>query len=158
MIIIFAKVLIFTFNTNQTFRFFIEHILKVDGIAGTGILMLPLAYSLGTIINFILLWYFIKKDFMQGRHFILEGFLQSLTASFALGIVTYFALNAFSPIFGTETFFGVFLQGLLAGICGILSGALVFYIFKNEEFLSLIQTLRTKFWKNKVLPPSEENI
>ncbi|MBP9803045.1 MAG: murein biosynthesis integral membrane protein MurJ [Candidatus Pacebacteria bacterium] len=158
LIIIFAKVLIFVFNTNQTFRFFIEHILKVDSISGTGILMLPFAYSLGTIINFILLWYFIKKDFMQGRHFILESFLQSLTASFALGLVTYFALNAFSPIFVTETFFGIFLQGLLAGICGILAGAVVFYIFKNEEFLSLIRTLRTKFWKNKVLPPSEENI
>lgn len=157
-IIILAKLLIFTFNTNQTFRFFIEHILKVDGIEGTGILMLPLAYSLGTILNFVLLWYFIKKDFMQGRHFILESFLQSLTASFALGIVTYFALNAFSSIFVIDTFFGIFLQGFLAGICGILGGAVVFYIFKNEEFLSLISTMRTKFWKNKVLPPSEENI
>ncbi len=158
LIVVFAKILIFIFNTNETFRFFIENILKVNNIPGTSILMLPLAYSLGTILNFLLLWYFVKKDFMQGKHFILESFLQSLTASFALGLVTYFFLNIFSPIFGTETFFGIFLQGLLAGICGILAGALVFYIFKNEEFLSFIKTLRTKFWKNKVLPPSEENI
>ncbi len=158
LIVIFAKVLLYVFHTNETFRYFIENILKVNNIEGTSILMLPLAYSLGTIINFLLLWYFIKKDFMHKKDFILESFLQSLTASFALGIVTYFALNAFSPIFGTETFFGIFLQGLLAGICGILACALVFYIFKNEEFITLIKTLRTKFWKNKVLPPSEENI
>lgn len=158
VIVVSAKFLIQFFNTNETFRLFIENILKVSDIEGTSILMLPLAYSLGNILNFILLWYFIKKDFMKNTSFILESFLQSLTASFVLGIVTYFALNAFSPIFVTETFFGIFLQGLFAGICGILGGAIVFYLFKNEEFLSLIKTLRTKFWKNKVLPPSEENI
>ena len=35
---------------------------KVTDIPGTEVLMLPLAYSIGTIFNFILHWYFIRRD------------------------------------------------------------------------------------------------
>src|SRR3989344_4463615 len=103
--------------------------------------MLPLAYSLGTIINFILLWYFIKKDFIKEEPFLRKTFFQSLGGAFFVGLVTYLSLNALGPIFGTVTFWGIFLQGLLSGILGIAAGILVLYLLKNEELNNLIKTL-----------------
>lgn len=158
-IIIFSYVLTYIFNTVPVFRYFIESILKVDDIPGTGVLMLPLAYSLGTILNFILQWMFIKKDFFGKREpFIAKSFFQSLGASFFIAFTTYVSLNILSPIFGTITFWGIFMQGFISGILGILVGIFVLYILKNEELNELIKALRTKFWDTKIIVPAQEEL
>ncbi len=95
---------------------------------------------------------------MPNEHFIFKTFFQSLGASFFIGGVSYLSLNAFSPVFGTETFWGVFLQGLLSGILGIVAGVIVLYFLKNEELRTLGNTLKTKFWKTKILMPSQEEL
>ncbi|MBP6883871.1 MAG: murein biosynthesis integral membrane protein MurJ [Candidatus Pacebacteria bacterium] len=158
LIIILSYVLIHLFENVLIFRFFIESLLKVSDIPGTEVLMLPLAYSIGTILNFILHWVFIKKDFMKNESFITKTFFQSLGASFFLGGVGYVSLNILSPIFGTTTFWGVFLQGFISGILGILAAFLILYLLKSEELKVLMNAFHTKFWKAKVLAPSQEEL
>lgn len=156
-IVVLAYLLTHAFTNFVVFRYFIESILKVNDIPGTAVLMLPLAYSLGTILNFILHWIFVKRDFLPHEPFIAKTFFQSLGASFFIGFISYLGLQAFSPIFGTTTFWGVFLQGFLAGIIGILAGVAVLYLLKNQEIKDSAKTLRSKFWLARVvLPPQEE--
>ncbi len=157
-IVFFAYVLIYLFKNFIFFQYFIESMLKVSGIAGTEVLMLPLAYSLGTIINFIIHWYFAKKEFMNGGSFISKTFFQSLGASFFMGFFTYLGLNFLSPILGTTTFLGIFLQGFISSVFGILVGFVVLYLLKNEELTDLIKTLKTKFWRAEVIAPSQEGL
>jgi hypothetical protein len=130
----------------------------VGDIPGTEVLMLPLAYSTGTILNFILQWIFIKKDFMPKESFITKTFFQSLGAGFFLGAVTYLFLNILSPIFGTTTFWGVFFQGFISGILGIIVAIFVLYLLKSEELKELVKTLKTKFWRAKIIAPSQEDL
>ncbi len=158
LIIILSYVFIYFFKNILFFRYFIESMLKITDISGTEVLMLPLAYSVGTILNFILHWFFVRKDFMDGESFIAKTFFQSLGASFFLGLVTYLGLNIFLPIFGTTTFLGVFLQGFISGILGIASAVVVLYLLKNEELKDLTQTLKTKFWRAKVIAPPQEGL
>jgi putative peptidoglycan lipid II flippase len=158
LIIILSYSFINLFENVPLFHYFIESLLKVEDIPGTEVLMLPLAYSTGTILNVILLWFFVRKDFMGGDSFITKTFFQSLGASFFLGLITYLSLNIFSPVFGTTTFWGVFLQGFISGIFGIMTAVLVLYLLKNEELKDLIQTLSTKFWKAKVIAPPQEGL
>lgn len=158
LIVLFAYLFTFFFKEYSVFKYFIESVFKVDGIEGTIVLMLPLAYSVGTIFNFILQWIFIKKDFMKNESFIAKTFFQSLGASFFIGFISYLFLNIFSPIFGTNTFWGVFLQGFLSGILGIITGIIVLYLLKSEELESLIITFKTKFWKTKVITPTQEGL
>jgi putative peptidoglycan lipid II flippase len=98
-IILLAYFLIHFFNNVPFFRYFIESMLKVTDIPGTAILMLPLAYSIGTMLNFVLHWASVRKDFMEGEQFIFKSFFQSLGASFFLGITAYGTLNFLSPVF-----------------------------------------------------------
>ncbi|MEK7088525.1 MAG: murein biosynthesis integral membrane protein MurJ [Patescibacteria group bacterium] len=157
LIIILSYMFLHIFENIPIFRYFIESLLKVTDIPGTEVLMLPLAYSIGTIFNFILHWYFIRRDFMEHESFITKTFFQSLGASFFLGVVAYLSLNILSPIFGTTTGWGVFLQGFISGILGIFTAVLILYLLKNEELKDLIETLKTKFWRTKVLiAPQEE--
>ena len=158
LIIILSYVLIYLFQNIPMFRYFIESLLKVSDVAGTEVLMLPLAYSLGTILNFVLQAISTKRDFLPAEHFVSRTFFQSLGASFFLGLVTYLSLNALSPVFGTTTFWGVFLQGFISGIMGILAGGAILYLLGSEELKSLMQTLTSKFWRAKVIAPSQEEL
>lgn len=158
LIVILSYVFLQIFQNVAVFRYFIESLLKVEDILGTEVLMLPLAYSAGTILNFVLHWYFVRKDFMEHESFITKTFFQSLGASFFIGIVAYLGLNIFSPIFGTITGWGVFLQGFISGIIGICAGILVLYLLKNEEIKDLVQTLKTKFWRTGVLVSPQEEL
>ena len=157
-IILFAYLFLFIFKNYLFFQYFIESLLKVSDISGTEVLMLPLAYSFGTIINVILLWFFIKKDFIKKEQFIIKSFFQSLGASFFIGFIAYLSLNIFSPIFGTTTFWGIFLQGFISGILGIFAGVLVLYLLKNEELKELGKVLKTKFWRAKVIAQPQEGL
>ncbi len=157
-IILLAYFLINFFNNVPFFKDFIESLLKVTDIPGTAILMLPLAYSIGTILNFVLHWVSVRKDFMEGEQFIFKSFFQSLGASFFLGVTAYGTLNFLSPVFGTTTFFGIFFQGLIAGFSGILVGGFVLFILKNEEIEELVTNLKTKFWKAERIAPPQEGL
>ncbi len=158
LIIILSYLFINLFETVFLFRYFIESMLKVSDIPGTEVLMLPLAYSTGTILNAILQWYFVRRDFMKGESFITTTFFQSLGASFFLGLVTYLFLNILSPIFGTTTFWGIFLQGFISGILGILAAIVVLHLLKNKELESIRETFKTKFWKAKIVAPAQEGL
>jgi hypothetical protein len=95
---------------------------------------------------------------MKGESFITKTFFQSLGAAFFLGLVAYISLNILSPIFGTTTFWGVFLQGFISGILGIIVAVWVLHLLGNEELKDLIKTLKTKFWQAKVLAPTQEEL
>lgn len=157
-IIISSFFFLYLFKSVPVFKYFIESLLKVSEINGTEVLMLPLAYSIGTILNVFLLWFFIKKEFMPKEQFIIKTFFQSLGASFFIGFIAYLSLNIFSPILGTHTFWGIFLQGFISGILGILAGIFVLFLLKNEEIKYLRQALRTKFWQTKIIAPSGEEL
>lgn len=158
LIVILSYLFIYIFENVLIFRYFIESLLKVDDISGTAVLMLPLAYSIGMIFNFVLHWIFIKKDFLPKESFITKIFFQSLGASFVLGLVSYLSLNIFSPIFGTTTFWGIFFQGFLSGILGIIAAIFVLFLLKNEELNDLIKTLKTKFWRARIIAPPREEL
>ena len=158
LIIVFAYLFMKIFENSLFFRYFTESLLKVNDIPGTEVLMLPLAYSVGTIFNFILHWVFVKKDLMPKESFIAKTFFQSLGASFFLGLASYLSLNILSPVFGTTTFWGVFLQGLISGILGIAVAVVILHLLKSEELNELAKTLKSKFWRAKIVAPSPEEL
>ena len=151
MIIVLAYIFMYIFENFEMFRYFIESLFKVTDIPGTEILMLPLAYSVGTILNFILQWYFVRRDFMEKEPFIMKTFFQSLGASFFIGGVSYLSLNALASAFDINTFWGIFFQGFISGILGIIAGVTVLYLLKNEELKDLFLTLKSKFSGSKVV-------
>jgi putative peptidoglycan lipid II flippase len=158
LIIVFAFLLMKIFENVLFFRYFMESLLKVSDIPGTEVMMLPLAYSLGTILNFVLHSIFVKKDFMPNESFITKTFFQSLGASFFLGLVSYISLNLLSSIFDTTHSLGIFMQGFISGIFGIIAAIIILYLLKSEELAELIKTLRSKFWRAKVVVESPEEL
>jgi putative peptidoglycan lipid II flippase len=144
------------FESNELFRFFTEDILRVSGITGTVVLMLPLAYSIGMIVNALLLWISFNKQFKCFSKKLTRAMFHTLGAGIIMGQFSYIALQYLDDIFDIDTLFGIFMQGFLAGIFGIAIGAIVLVILDNEEIKVVWKTLHKKFWKTKPVVAEED--
>src|SRR3989338_967289 len=151
-----AFLLLWAFDHFIYFRYFIESLLRVDDLSSTSVLMLPLAFSTGLIVNFIWLWFAFRKDFpLIQKSGLARTFFQSLGGSFIMASVAYKSLQFFDNIFDINTFFGIFLQGFLSGILGIIAGIIVLRLMKNKELSDVSKALRSKFWKTPVIQEAQ---
>jgi hypothetical protein len=130
----------------------------VEDVAGVSVLMLPLAYSIGTILNFFLLFLFFQKEFGSIAQHVKKGARQVFLISIIMGFVAYVSLGIFAGIFNLNTFFGIFLQGFLAGILALVAGFFLLKFFKNEEFEELTSSFKRKFYKKMVVKPEPEEL
>lgn len=153
VIVVVAFVLIRVFAEAAGFRTWIEAILRVEEIRGTEMLMLPLAFSIGSCVNAVLLWIMFMRDFRASGAALAKTFAQSVGAGVIIGVVAYHALRFFDDIFDIATLPGIFLQGLLAGISGILAGILVLRFVGSEELAEVSAALHRKFWKRRPVAP-----
>lgn len=120
-------------------------IFRIDDLNNIKVLILPLSYSLGTFVNAGLLWFFFQKDFNCFSPSLEKSFLQTLMASLVMGVFAYFSLNLWDDILDINTFRGIFFQGLLSGIIGLVVLTLILKLLKNQEIDEILLTLRRKF-------------
>lgn len=156
--IIFAYGFLIAYDSLPFFQHFFDSLLRVDGISGTRILMLPLGYACGIIANAFALWLMFRKDYFAGIKTTIKrvGF-ESVASSLILGFVAYKALSLLDDIVDIDTFWGIFVQGFCAGIIGLVAWALVLYLLKSRELSEVAHALHKKFWKQSVVVP-EQNI
>lgn len=133
------------------FHYFLEALFRVTDIAGTEILVLPLAFTIGMWINAVALWWGLKADSPIPLSPLRKTFFESFSASIIMGFATYLALNYFSTLFSLNTVLGIFLQGLCSGVIGIVVGVMVLRILRSPELKEVWQTLHAKIWKTPVV-------
>lgn len=155
-IIFFSFFLIDLFKQNEVFRFFIESLFRVQDISGTIVLMLPLGYSLGMILNTIMLLSLFRRDFKGNHRSVFDTFFQSLGAGVIMGFAAYLTLNIIAPWFNLETLIGLFFQGFISGIFSILIGVTILWLLGSLELQEIWKTLHKKFWKTKVIGSEAE--
>jgi putative peptidoglycan lipid II flippase len=149
--VVFTFTLLFLFEKFDVFRYFIESLLRVEGIDGTAILMLPLGFSLAAMLNSIIFWILFERDFHKLKAQTANTFIQSFSAAVVLGVVTHTTLGFLGSMLDLNTFVGIFSQGFIAGIVGITAGVLVLKLFGSKELYDVWSTLHRKFWKSDVI-------
>ncbi len=156
LIALFARDL---FSSPGVFPLFIEHLLRVQDIVGTEILVLPLAYSIGSLLNALMLWIAFEYTFRGFSRPVLGTLYHSVATSVVVGISAYVGLNIFDHVFSLNTVLGVFLDGFCAGIVGVVVGVFMLKVLKNAELEEIVATLKQKIWKAKIIgPEATENI
>ena len=143
------------FKTSSFFRYFMEDLFRVEGLPGTEILMLPLAFSSGVLLNVVLLWILFRRDFAVSSQEIRKTLRESFAASVVAGFVAYQFLQVFDNIFDLNTFFGIFMQGFLSGIFGMCAWVIVLKLIKNTELGEVEVSLKKKFLKEKPFAPDQ---
>ncbi|MBX9906972.1 hypothetical protein K2X96_03685 [Patescibacteria group bacterium] len=131
----------------------IESLLRVEGIPGTSILMLPLAYSLVHCVHAGYLLYVFMRTYEMPWRVLAMTFGRALVAGVGGGCVAYIILNMLVPGVQADTFIGVFLQGGLAGIGGFTAVVGLLYLMRSPELKELWCTFRKWPLVTRILGP-----
>jgi len=140
------------------FQDFVGVLLRVDSLTGASVLMLPLAYSVGMLLNTVLLIYFFRKRFGSFLSPLKDTLMHGSFAALVAGVVAYEFLEVLGLYSNMNTFMGVFLQGLVAGVAGLITWWLILELMGNEEIRDIRTALHRKFWKVGVVMPDKEGI
>lgn len=139
----------YAFNEYQVWRFFFEELFRVEGIPGTVVLMLPLSYALFSVLNVCVFFMLFVKDFGLSVWRSLERTIfESFSAAVVAGFFAHQTLRLMSDSLDINTFWGVFLLGLSAGLIGIVAGVVVLYVLDSREIKEVWATIHTRFWKH----------
>jgi len=140
------------------FKDLLENLLRVKDVPGTIVLALPLGWSVGEVINSLTLWFVFEKDFKGFSKPVLRTTIQVLISSLIMGVVSYFSLNIFANVFNQNTVIGIFMQGFLSGILGIIAAVAMLILIKNDEIIAVRNTLRSKISKIKIFAPTQTGL
>ncbi|MEK7067356.1 MAG: murein biosynthesis integral membrane protein MurJ [Patescibacteria group bacterium] len=134
---------------------------RIPDVSGGEILGVALGFAVLSVVNAILqgaiLFIFIRKWILiSGALIFGKELLRPIgKIIFASAIGAFTArqiLQTFSVFFSLDTFAGVFLQGVFAGIAGIIVWGALLYSMKSDDFDALLLSLRRKLFTIDVLP------
>lgn len=159
LLVVIGYFLINLFRTMPAFRYFLESLFKVDSVSGTIVLVLPLAYSLGTLLNAAWHWFAFQSEYKGFNRAVWPTLFNSFGAAVIMGYVSHYFLTVFDDIFNINTFVGIFLQGFCSGLIGIVICVIVLVLLKNQEIKDVWTALHGRIFKAKVLGvDSTENL
>jgi putative peptidoglycan lipid II flippase len=141
--------LILLWRGSPLFANFIEILFKVEDIPGAIVLMLPLGFSIGSLANMLVLWISFRRDFKGALDKAVVTFFHALSAAVITGFVAYLSLGALTRFWDLTTFFGIFFQGFVAGIVGILAGVGILSLLKNPELKEVLAIIPRKVFREK---------
>jgi len=146
-IVLGAYLLLELFAYSDVWRFFIEELLRVEGIAGTEILMLPLSYAIFSVINVLTFVVLYERDFGTLQDHISKSLFQSFAAAVVAGFFSHQTLQILDGMLNINTFIGVLSLGFLAGMAGVIAGVVLLYILGNKEMKEVSTALHHKIWR-----------
>ncbi|MES3005973.1 MAG: lipid II flippase MurJ [Patescibacteria group bacterium] len=150
--------LLMAFNNYPMFKYVIESAFRVEDIPGAGVLMLPLGFSIGTLINAFILWISFERDFGSLTHKVGKVLFSSFSAGVIGAFFAYIALNTVDERLNLDTFGGILTQGIIGGAVGIGITMLVFKLLGSTELGEVWRMFNQKLTKNKVVVAEPEKI
>jgi putative peptidoglycan lipid II flippase len=112
---------------------FAQNVMRVQDLPGTEVLALGLAYALASIFGACVLIIHFEHRFGGFLRRISRAWWESLLASIAVLIFTYFALVIAGPLDVGSTTLSVFLKGLLGGLVGIAAAMATYWLMGSIE-------------------------
>jgi putative peptidoglycan lipid II flippase len=159
VIVVSAYTLRALFEHSLVLKAFIENLFRVQDVSGVEMLVLPLGFTIGAIVNAVLLWIVFERNFRGFSRPVIGALYHCLAAAVIIGVVAYAGLNIFDDVFDLTTVAGVFLQGFCSGVLGIFAGVVMLKMLGNREVNEIIAALHRKIWKAKIIGPEPtENI
>ncbi len=148
----------YLYTVSEIFSQTLNSIMRIENIHGSEVVVLGLGYAASLIIHAIVLLVLLYRIFKIPKSGMTIHFLRSLGASFIGGISAYGALNFFSYGINPQTFVGIFVQGLLAGLVGIFGVILTYYVFRTPELHEIYKAFHKRIFKTDVVKPEIEII
>jgi putative peptidoglycan lipid II flippase len=158
LIVVISYLSLYFFSVSPMFTDFMESLLRIEGLTGTSVISLALGYSLASVINAGLLWIIFEKDFPGLSCVVKKVSFQSFGASIIMGFTTYHMLGVLDDYLDLNTLPGIFFQGFIAGIVGIITWVIILRLLKSKELEDVWATLHKKIFATKIYVEDREHI
>ena len=134
----------------------LESLMRVDSVPGAEVLTIALGYSIAIILQTAVLLGIAVRKFDLSTTWLPVHALRSIAAAVIGGFCAYTALNFF--IFGIdeETFIGIFLQGLMGGIAGIIGIISTYYVTGSPELREIYKSFRGRGTRAEIVVPQDD--
>lgn len=146
------------FNSSPFFRFMMERAFRLEGVGGTEILVLILAFTLGQFFQLFILTFLSAKVYTLNYLRLWQLLAKALCASIAGGFSAYAALLFVVDGINQDTFIGITLQGAVAGIMGMTAVILVYRLFKAQELFEIYRSFHSKIFKTDIIAPQPDTL
>lgn len=130
--------------------------LRLENVPGVEVLMLPLGFTIGMLVQVMVMLYFMSRSFQMSFDGMARHFIVSLCAATMGGIVAYLTLMFVVEGINQERFIGIFIQGAAAGLSGVVAVIVTYRIFGSPELHEIYQSFRSRIFKVDVITPQPD--
>lgn len=149
------------FNLYHTYeglgRIFVD-LMRLRDVAGTEVIVLAFSYTLAALLQAAALLVAVRAILEVRLRPLLVPFLNACAASLVGGLSAYVALNFLVEGINPETFIGIFIQGSLAGVIGVLGTLLIYTGLQADELREIHNSFRKRLLKTDVVAPQQDII
>ncbi len=141
--IVLSFLFLWAFSFSSAFSAVIKHLFDVADLGTVSVIGLPLAFSLASILNFILLFLVLYKRLgVFNMAEIVGSGAKTVLASVLSGVIAHNVLIVSSIFFDTTRFMGVFFWTVLAFSSGVIAFVFLSWLLKSPELFTIIGILR----------------
>ena len=151
-----ALIMVSLFKAVPLIRETLEGIFRLNGVIGTEVLLLAIAFIIGTMVEMVLLLIFTKRQFGLIWSSLNRQVFEATFAALAAGLTAYVTLSFIVDGIKQDFFIGILLQGAVAGILGVAAALLVYHTFKSKELHEIYSSFRIKILKKDLIAPQVE--
>ena len=135
---------------------YFDSLLRLEQVLGSEVLMLALAFVCGQFLQLGVLLAVSVQTFSISYRPLGWLVIESLLAAAAGGITAYITLAFLVDGINQETFIGIMIQGVVAGLMGLIAVVLTYLATGAPELREVYRSFQVKLLKTEVLAPQEE--
>lgn len=143
------------FSSSSLFSWLAE-MFRVADVAQNEVILIALGYTLAIIIQVLVLFLVTVRTFSISVRWVPRHLLRTFSAAFSGGFVAYVVLQYMALIVDQNSFIGIFAQGLIAALSGIVAIAATYYVLKTPESHEIYRAVRRRFGMEKVVASQDD--
>lgn len=133
----------------------VSTLLRVGDVPGNEVLVLAIAYTVGMLVQVKLLAWFAMTRLGLRFYDMFQRLLRAIVAAFVGGMVAYATLNFIVDGVNPERFLGIFLQGFVAGVAGMIGAALAYAALRAPELTEIASAIQIRIGRPRSYPPGD---
>lgn len=137
-------------------QIYLDKLLRLSEVAGSEVLVLALAFVIGQFLQLVALMSMSVRTFQISYRPLLWLVTESTLAAVAGGISAYVTLAFVVDGINQETFVGILVQGVSAGVMGLMAIILTYMVTGAPELREIYRSFQVKILKTDILVPQEE--
>lgn len=125
----------------------ITRALRVADVVGNEVIILPVAFSIGAALAATLQFLQLCRKVRGLVHELLIPVSHHLVGALIVGVATFGTLRVFDAYVSMDRVLGVFLHGAVAGVAGIIAGAIYFFAVRSPELIYIFDGIKRRTMK-----------